>query len=557
MTGTSFPERATSRAVLIGTGAFHDPELPDIPAVRANLDGLRRTLTHPVHGAFEPEHCVVVADPKDQATVGAALSQAVRESEDLLLVYYCGHGLLDEDGLLHFALTGTDTENVSFSAIHLDLVKRMVGGARAKARVLVLDCCFSGQAVSSMAGRRGLALGQLNLTGTYTLTSTTATAPAHAPPGAAHTAFTGSMLRALAVPGPLTLDEVHRHVDKELAGLGLPRPQRRSVGAVGELSLVRGPIRESEASSTAGAQAPTEADTDSTTRPASPRRIWAWRTVPAIVVLSAVALLGNLLRGDSEADSSLFSGDKVLVGLESDTDNSMWLSPRWGSFSAFSLDTVGELLKEANVKSRPIRVDVKSSDQIDFLQNRTVDLNAALAMTSKRTQEVEFVGPIASDRLGLLDQKSANRIQRIVDLDGKIVCVPADSNAEEAMRSGTFKTTRVVKKPGSRSCIEALEEKVVDAVAGDSLSLSAAELENNQLKVVPGVRFSAPSYYGVALPKGYSKDCKRLRDVLMKYVSSGMWLKAFQTRLPNVSQRGDELRPSTTKIQELSCRRLV
>ncbi|MFD0622473.1 hypothetical protein ACFQ2K_06120 [Streptomyces sanglieri] len=50
---------------------------------------------------FAPEHCVVVADPTDQATVGAALSRAVRECEDLLLVYYCGHGLLDEAGLLH------------------------------------------------------------------------------------------------------------------------------------------------------------------------------------------------------------------------------------------------------------------------------------------------------------------------------------------------------------------------------------------------------------------------------------------------------------------------
>ncbi|MEU6822333.1 hypothetical protein ABZ921_17045 [Streptomyces atriruber] len=51
--------------------------------------------------------------------------------------------MLDDAGLLHFALTGTDNENVSRSAIHLDLVKRMVGGARAKARVLVLDCCFA------------------------------------------------------------------------------------------------------------------------------------------------------------------------------------------------------------------------------------------------------------------------------------------------------------------------------------------------------------------------------------------------------------------------------
>ncbi|MFF3731186.1 LCP family protein [Streptomyces sp. NPDC002476] len=246
MSGPRFPDGAASRAVLIGAGTFQDPELPDIPAVRANLDALRRTLTHPVHGVFAPEYCVVVDDPKDPNTVGAALSRAVDEAEDLLLVYYCGHGLLD-DGVLHFALTGTDPEHVGFSAIHLDLVKRTVGRARAKARVLVLDCCFSGQAVSAMAGPSGLALGQLNLTGTYTLTSTTATAPSHAPPGAAHTAFTGAMLQALTVPGPLTLDEVHRYVDKELAGLGLPRPQRRSVGAVGDLSLVRGPARDTQA----------------------------------------------------------------------------------------------------------------------------------------------------------------------------------------------------------------------------------------------------------------------------------------------------------------------
>ncbi|MFF2902763.1 caspase family protein [Streptomyces sp. NPDC057966] len=256
-----------SRAVLIGTGTFQDSKLPDIPAVRANLDAIRRTLTHPVHGVFAPEHCMVVDNPRDQITVGAALSLAVREAEDLLLVYYCGHGLLDDYGLLHFALTESESENVGFSAINLDLVKRMVGEARAEARVLVLDCCFSGKAVSAMAGPDDLALGQLSLTGTYTLTSTTATAPSHARPGAAHTAFTGAMLQALTVPGPLTLDEVHRHVDRELAGLGLPRPQRRSVGAVGDLSLVRGPARDTQAAANLDQ---TRAETEPTLLPERP-----------------------------------------------------------------------------------------------------------------------------------------------------------------------------------------------------------------------------------------------------------------------------------------------
>ncbi|MEL5960037.1 transporter substrate-binding domain-containing protein [Streptomyces sp. CLV115] len=556
MTGTRFPERATSRAVLIGTGTFHDPELPDIPAVQANLDALRRTLTHPVHGAFAPEHCVVVADPKDQATVGAALSQAVRESEDLLLVYYCGHGLLDEAGLLHFALTGTDNQNIGWSAIHLDLVKRMVGGARAKARVLVLDCCFAGKAISAMAGPSGLALGQLNLTGTYTLTSTTATAPSHAPPGATHTAFTGSMLQALTVPGPLTLDEVHRHVDQELAGLGLPRPQRRSVGAVGELSLVRGPAREPEAPSTDGTPAPADADTDATTNSASLRRAWAWRTIPAIAALSALAALGNLLWGNSNATSSLFSDDKVLVGLEGNADNSLFLNPAWGNFSAFSLEAVEGVLEEADIESRPIRVDVQTVEQISSLQNRDVDLNAALAMTSERMREVEFVGPIASGALGLLVRAAeTTRIRAMGDLDGKYVCTQEGSTAQETMRSEAYGRIQMLVKPGFHSCIEALEDGRVDAVAGDTLPLSAFELENNsRLKVVPNLTIGGPSKYGIALPKGHDKDCTRLRDALVKYVGSGKWLKAFRTRLPNSAQRAEELQPSAAQIDELSCR---
>lgn len=344
MSGTRFPEGSASRAVLIGTGTFHDSELPDIPAVQANLDVLRRTLTDPVHGVLAPEHCAVVADPKDQNTVGAALARAVREADDLLLVYYCGHGLVDDDGLLHFALTGTDSENVGFSAIHLDLVKRMVGGARAKSRVLVLDCCFSGQAISAMAAPSGLVLGQLNLTGTYTLTSTTATAPSHAPPGATHTAFTGAMLQALTVPGPLTLDEVHGHVERELSGLGLPGPQRRSVGAVGELCLVRGPVRDTEEPSAPGTQEPTDAETDSTAEPTPPRRTRSW-TVPAAIALSAVALLspllGNLLTGDSNtgsgsgssgSGSSLLDDDTVQIGMRVDRpDTGSYQPPRAGS----------------------------------------------------------------------------------------------------------------------------------------------------------------------------------------------------------------------------------
>ncbi|MFD8965972.1 hypothetical protein ACFV0C_13405 [Streptomyces sp. NPDC059568] len=123
----------------------------------------------------------------------------------------------------------------------MDLILRLVGRARAKARVLILDCCFSGRAVAAMASPRSVVADQLEPSGTYTLTSTTQTAPSFAPPGEPHTAFTGALLRALAGPEPLTLDEIHAFVDAELAGRGLPRPQRRAVNAASTLTLVRAP----------------------------------------------------------------------------------------------------------------------------------------------------------------------------------------------------------------------------------------------------------------------------------------------------------------------------
>ncbi|QTE02968.1 caspase, EACC1-associated type [Streptomyces cyanogenus] len=237
------PDGAASRAVLIGCSDFDDIDLPAIPAVKSNLADLRSALTHETYGILPPEHCRVLADPADHRSVGMALAQAALDADDLLLVYYAGHGLLDEDGTLHLALSSTDPGHVGFTGVPADLVKRQLGRARARLRVLVLDCCFSGRAVAAMTEPGSLLSAQLDVSGTYTLTSTTATAPSHAPPGQRHTAFTAALLDALNQAEPLTLDDIHQHIDTVLQGAGLPRPQRRSVNTAGGIALVRGPVQ--------------------------------------------------------------------------------------------------------------------------------------------------------------------------------------------------------------------------------------------------------------------------------------------------------------------------
>jgi hypothetical protein len=240
-----FPDPARSRAVLIGSSHFTaaDPDLPGIPAVQANLTGLRRALTHPAAGVFRPEFCRSLANPANADEVGSALSDMAATATDLLLVYYTGHGILGDLGRLHLALPNTNRDRLRWTAIPFEVLRDEIAASGATARVLVLDCCFSGRAITAMADTSSLLSSQFDLAGTYTLTATPANAPAHAPCGDRYTAFTGAFLHALEGTTTLTLDQIYAAIDRDLAARHLPRPQRRAVNAGGDLALCRGPIR--------------------------------------------------------------------------------------------------------------------------------------------------------------------------------------------------------------------------------------------------------------------------------------------------------------------------
>ncbi|HKR49659.1 MAG TPA: hypothetical protein VJT72_08795 [Pseudonocardiaceae bacterium] len=151
---------------------------------------------------------------------------------------------MDGSGRLHLALAHTQPHRSRWTALPLDLLREEIANSPAATRVLVLDCCFSGRAIEAMTDDQGVISGQLAVAGTYTLTSATANAPSHAPPGDRHTAFTSALLRALDDVDPLTLDQIYVVVDRDLAARNLPRP-RRAVNTAGNLALSRGPATRS------------------------------------------------------------------------------------------------------------------------------------------------------------------------------------------------------------------------------------------------------------------------------------------------------------------------
>jgi hypothetical protein len=250
-----FPDPARSRAVILGAGRFLAPELTDLPAVRENVTALHDRLSDPRTGVLTRERCVVAGEQAGLAEVGQLVGEQARQAGDLLLVYYAGHGLVDDRGRLHLALHGTNTSALRYSALPVDLLREDIGASPAAARVLILDCCFAGRAIEVMGTDAGLFSAQFEVAGTYTLASTTATAPAYAPRDQRFTAFTGALLEALSNGTPLTLDELYARVDRKLVARGLPRPQRRATNTAGELYLSRGPGRAADTTDPAPPQA--------------------------------------------------------------------------------------------------------------------------------------------------------------------------------------------------------------------------------------------------------------------------------------------------------------
>ena len=245
------PDPGRSRALVLGCSSYDDPLLPDLPAVAGNRTGMQQVLTSPEGTGLALEHCVVLEEAEHvPAEIGSRLTALVGEAEDMLLVYYAGHGLIGRNGELFLALprTRSDGGMVSWTALQFDLLRSTLAGARARNRILILDCCFSGLAIDTMAGVASTVSGQLAVAGTCTLASSPANRPYSVPRGSdytahtSYTAYTGEFLHLLRngsadLPELLTVTAIHEHLVRALSGRGLPVPVQRNTETIGNLAL--------------------------------------------------------------------------------------------------------------------------------------------------------------------------------------------------------------------------------------------------------------------------------------------------------------------------------
>lgn len=232
-----------SRAVLIGASRFTG--LPALPAVHNNLLDLAEALTNPQTGILQASSCTIVDTPDSTAAFMRMLRTAAKQAEDFLLVYYAGHGVRDQihDERLYLAVRETDPDGPEGTAIPFEAVRDVIEDSRARTRVLILDCCYSGLAMGAMS-TTAVDVQEVAVGGTAVLTSSPKNKQSLSPPGDRHTAFTGELITLInggtRIPGEaLTVDTAFRSLRAVLARRRLPEPKLKLTDTSGAILLRR------------------------------------------------------------------------------------------------------------------------------------------------------------------------------------------------------------------------------------------------------------------------------------------------------------------------------
>ena len=233
------------RALLIGNSTYPADEhnLQTLKGPVKDIAALNRALIDRDNGLFDDVDVTLLPEATSSRAIralGRFFGAATRD--DVLLVYFSGHGKLDQSGRLHLCMQDTDSTDLLSSAVSSARINEFADASRARNVVIVLDCCHAG-------AFRGGGLGDAVAgPGRYVLTSCRGTQLANDATVENGTSFftqhlVEGLLDAAAdqdADGYVTFSDLYAYVDRRLREAGKQIPQRR-VDGDGDLPLARRP----------------------------------------------------------------------------------------------------------------------------------------------------------------------------------------------------------------------------------------------------------------------------------------------------------------------------
>ena len=161
-------------ALIIGNSQYDDPGLARLAAPDVDVRELGEALRSPDLGRFdEVEQLVDETSPAVRRAIARLFH--LKRRDDLLLLYFSGHGIRDDQGQLYLATRDTERNLLAATSVEASFVTSQMDRSASRRQVLILDCCHSGAfgaknalgaSIGTAAAFEGIGFGRVVLTAT-------------------------------------------------------------------------------------------------------------------------------------------------------------------------------------------------------------------------------------------------------------------------------------------------------------------------------------------------------------------------------------------------------
>lgn len=244
-------------ALIIGNSEYEDSSLAQLVTPGADVMDLAEVMRNAEVGGFD-EVTMLVNQTVTSVRRAIANFFEGRSRDDLLLLYFSGHGIRDDRGQLFLAVKDSEHKLLRGTAIPANYITEEMDNSRSRRQVLILDCCHSGAFSHGMKGTSGVSVGTAAVfegtgSGRVVLTATDSTQYAwegdQVLGQAENSVFTHYLIQGLRTgeadsdaDGQITLDELYNYVyEQVIHETPKQTPGKWSYGQQGEIIIARNP----------------------------------------------------------------------------------------------------------------------------------------------------------------------------------------------------------------------------------------------------------------------------------------------------------------------------
>ncbi|PSB29247.1 caspase family protein [Stenomitos frigidus] len=212
-------------ALLIGVSEFADTALANLPAALRDINAVQAVLNDAERGGFDEVRLLENPDRTQMEDAIDALFRD-RQKDDLVLLYFSGHGIKDDTGKFSLATRITEKHRLRTTAVAASFVHDVMSNSKSRRQVVILDCCFSGAFATGMMAKDDSAVdvkAQLGGEGRAVLTASSAVEYAFAQADEELSVYTRFLVEGIRTgaadtdnDGQITVDELHHYAQRKV-----------------------------------------------------------------------------------------------------------------------------------------------------------------------------------------------------------------------------------------------------------------------------------------------------------------------------------------------------